>query len=50
MNPMYIKIYLVGIMVITSMLPQNIKTIPHYPLEIGEVDRIEKRVKIYIIY
>ncbi len=42
--------YHVDIMDITSMLLQHIKTIPHYPLEIGEVDRIEKRVKIYIIY
>ena len=47
---MFIKIYHVDIMVIIFMLPQNMKTIPHYLLEIEEADRIEKRVKIYIIY
>ncbi len=50
MNPMYIKIYHVDTMGITSMLLQHIKMILHYPSEIGEVDQIEKRVKICFIY
>jgi hypothetical protein len=47
---MNIKIYRVDTMVIIFMLQHIIKTILHYPLEIGEVDRIEKRVKICLIY
>lgn len=40
----------VNTMGVIFTLQHIIKTIHHWQLGTGEVDRIEKRVKIYIIY